>query len=319
MAWRVALQMDPPERLNPAGDSTLVLALEAQRRGHTIWWYPADSLCWRDGLLWTEQARRIRFFDDASRWFEQDSVETLRLNEVDVVLMRQDPPFDMGYLTATYLLERIHPHTFVTNHPFHVRNAPEKLFPLLFTDAMPPTLITHDAVAIRRFLSEQGDIVVKPLYGYGGHAVFHLNGQSGNVEAILETLLAQPEALVAQRFLPEVTEGDRRVVMIDGQVAGLLGRLPAVGEIRANLRVGGMAAEATLTPRQQEICARLGPALRERGILLAGVDFIGDWLTEINITSPTGLRALKQLYGTTPEADFWDAVARQRPPDDFSS
>jgi glutathione synthase len=312
MTWRVALQMDPPERLNPAGDSTILLALEAQRRGHALWWYPAGSLCWREGVLWTQHARRIRFFDDTSRWFEQDAPETLGLNEMDVVLMRQDPPFDMGYLTATYLLERIHPRTWVANDPFHVRNAPEKLLPLLFADAMPPTLISHDAAAIRTFLAEQGDIVVKPLYGYGGHAVFRLNGQSGNVEAILETLLAQPEPLVAQRFLPEVTEGDRRVVMIDGQVAGLLGRLPAAGEIRANLRVGGTAAQAALTPRQQDICARLGPALQARGILLAGVDFIGDWLTEINITSPTGLRALKQLYGTAPEADFWDAVARRR-------
>jgi glutathione synthase len=303
--------MDPPERLNPQGDSTLVLALEAQRRGHALWWYPADSLCWREGRLWTPRARPIRFAE-GEHWYEQNAPESLCLNEVDVVLMRQDPPFDMGYLTATYLLERIHPQTLVVNDPFHVRNAPEKLFPLMFADAMPPTLIAQEVGAIRDFLAEQGDIVVKPLYGYGGHAVFRLHATSDNVEAILETLLARPEPLVAQRFLPEVAEGDRRVVMIDGQVTGLLGRIPAAGEIRANLRVGGSAAAAALTPRQQAICTRLGPELQARGLLFAGVDFIGDWLTEINLTSPTGLRALKQLYGTTPEADFWQAVERKR-------
>jgi glutathione synthase len=312
MALRVALQMDPPERLNPKGDSTVVLALEAQQRGHALWWYPADSLCWRDDRLWTPKARPIQFFEGRDVWYEQQPHETLCLNEVDVVLMRQDPPFDMGYLTATYLLERIHPHTLVANDPFHVRNAPEKLFPLMFADCMPPTLITHEASVIRDFLAEQGDIVVKPVYGFGGHAVFRLNAQSGNIEAILETLLALSEPLVAQRFLPEVRDGDRRVVLIDGKVAGLLGRIPAEGEIRANLRVGGAAAKVTLTPRQQEICDRLTPELQARGLLFAGVDFIGDWLTEINITSPTGLRALKELYGTTPEAVFWDAIERKR-------
>ena len=312
MALRVALQMDPPESFNPRGDSTIVLALEAQRRGHQLWWYRAGSLCWREGRLWSPSARPIRFFDDVTHWFEQDAPAPLTLNEMDVVLMRQDPPFDMAYLTATYLLERIHPQTLVVNDPYHVRNAPEKLIPLLFADCMPPTLITQDADAIRDFLIEQGDIVVKPLYGYGGHAVFRLSGQTGNTEAILETLLSRPEPLVAQRFLPEVTEGDRRVILIDGQVAGLLGRLPAEGEIRANLRVGGTAARAQLTPRQKAICERIGPELKSRGLLLAGVDFIGDWLTEINLTSPTGLRAIKQLDGTTPEVDFWDAVERAR-------
>lgn len=312
MSLRVAIQMDPPESFNPRGDTTLLLGLEAQRRGHALWWYRADSLCWQGGRLWTPSARAIRFYDDVSHWYEQDAPAPLTLNEVDIVLMRQDPPFDMGYLTATYLLERIHPQVLVVNDPFHVRNAPEKLFPLQFADCMPPTLITQEAGAVRDFLREQGDIVVKPLYGFGGHAVFRLNAQAGNVEAILELLLSRPEPMVAQRFLPEVKDQDRRVVLIDGHVAGLLGRLPAEGEIRANLRVGGTAAQARLTPRQRDICDRLGPELRARGLLLAGVDFIGDWLTEINLTSPTGLRAIKALDGTSPEADFWNAVEARR-------
>ncbi|MBY0355361.1 MAG: glutathione synthase [Rickettsiales bacterium] len=311
MTLRIAIQMDPPERLNAQGDSTILLAEEAQRRGYQLWWYPAASLCLRASQVWTAQARSLQVLPQAALWYVQGEPQHLSLNDVDVVLMRQDPPFDMAYLSATYLLERLDTHTLVANHPFHVRNAPEKLFPFLFEDCMPPTLIAQNAAAIREFLQEQGDIVVKPLYGFGGHGVFRLHSHSDNVEATLEMLLSHPEPLVAQRFLPEVSDGDRRVVMMDGDVVGLLGRLPAAGEIRANLRVGGSAAKAKLTSRQQLICDRLAPELRARGLIFAGVDFIGDWLTEVNVTSPTGLRAIKALDGSAPEAAFWDAIERR--------
>jgi glutathione synthase len=308
MSLTVAIQMDPPARLNPAGDSTIVLALEAIRRGYQLYWYPANSLSLRNERLWSGAVRRISFHEQAESFFTQGEPETLVLNEVDAVLMRQDPPFDMSYLSATYLLERLQGATLVANDPFHVRNAPEKIFPLAFAEFMPPTLITRSETDIRDFLREYGDIVVKPVYGYGGHAVFRLQEGGDNVAAILESLLAGPEPLVAQQFRPEVSDKDCRVVMINGKYEGAVGRLPATGEVRANFRVGGSAAKVELTAKQREMCEAIGPELKARGIYFAGLDFIGDWLTEINITSPTGLRPIKQLYSTHPEHAFWDAI-----------
>lgn len=309
---KVAIQMDPPETLNAAGDSTIVLMEEAQARGHHLHYYHPSRLFWAEGKLLTP-AQPITLHPGNGDWFALGETVLLDLAEQDVVLMRQDPPYDMAYLSATYLLSRIHPHTLVVNDPTSVRNLPEKLFPLDFAEYMPPTLISSEREPIEDFLRRHGDIILKPLYGHGGHAVFRLRHDSENLQALLEFFFRRGERpVIAQQFLPEVAEHDLRVILINGKVEGAIGRLPAEGEIRANLRVGGVAVAATLNPRQQEICNKIGTVLLEKGILFAGLDLIGDWLTEINITSPTGLRAVKNLCGASPEVAFWDAVERRR-------
>ncbi len=308
MSLRVAIQMDPPARLNPAGDSTIILAQEAAARGHTLYYYEPHWLTCTAGNI-TTIAYPLSCTGDPVDWFHLGDAETLNLADMHVVLMRQDPPYDMRYLSATYLLEQVSDHVLVVNNPTVVRNLPEKIFPLHFAEYMPETLIASSKEPVYAFLKEHGDIVIKPLYGFGGHDVFRLREGADNIDAILETLFtANHEPFMAQRFLPEVDSGDRRIILIDGKVEGVSGRIPAAGEIRANFRVGGSAAKAELTPRQQEICDKVGAYCREHGLLFVGLDVIGDYLTEINITSPTGLRAVKDLYGVTPEKRFWDAV-----------
>ncbi len=307
MSLTVALQMDPPGGINPASDTTMLLALEAQKRGHTLHYYAADTLHVKDGDIRTSMAC-ITFRDQLTDWHTLKSHASVSLKDIDVVLMRQDPPFHMGYITATYLLERAMPETFVTNHPGAVRNNPEKLFPLEFPEFTPPTLIGQDIDAVKEFLKTHKKIVLKPLYGFGGHSVFVLEEGGANIAALLETLSLQKEPLVAQAFLPAISDGDRRVIFIDGKVVACFARLTAEDDIRANMRVGGKPAKAELTTRQSACSEALGPVLKERGLLLAGVDFIGDHLIEINITCPTGLRAANKLYGTTLEKAFWDAV-----------
>ena len=308
MSLSVAIQMDPIESIDINGDSTFVMGLEAQTRGHTIWHYLPNALSLKDGRV-TAKARRLELRRERGRHFTLGDFETIELSKMDVVLMRQDPPFDMAYITATHILEHIHPKTLVVNDPAQVRNAPEKLFVTHFEGVMPPTLITSDPAAIFNFREEHEDIIIKPLFGNGGAGVFHLKPGDENLSSLLE-LFSQfyREPVIAQRYLPEVRDGDKRIILIDGEPAGAIDRVPAAGEARANMHVGGKAIKATLTDRDLEICKIIGPALRERGLLFVGIDVIGDYLTEINVTSPTGLQEINAFDGAKLEAQIWDAI-----------
>lgn len=307
----VAIQADPLESLNPLSDSTLLLGIEAQRRGYKLFCYTPDKLSYENGAVMARGAF-VEFFDDAKQYFSYRETAVVDLCEVDAVLMRQDPPFDLSYITATHILEALAPDTLVVNNPEQVRNCPEKWFVNQFPEFVPPTLISADKEAIADFRKRHGEIIIKPLYGHGGNAVFHLREQDSNFHTLLEWLLKlSKEPLVTQKFLPEVREGDLRVVLIDGEIAGQIGRIPAAGEIRSNLRVGGSAAEVVLTERQYAICEVLKPELKARGLIFAGIDLIGDYLTEINVTSPTGLRAINRIYNVALERLFWDAVEKR--------
>ncbi len=314
MTLDIAIQMDPPERLNPATDSTLILGLEAQRRGHRLYYYTAPELYLMQGRVYAPlTGMTFSPPGGADGWYRFGEPEIRDLGEMDVVLMRQDPPFNMAYLTATWLLERIHPETLVVNDPLHVRNAPEKLFPLIFAAYMPETLIASHVGPVRDFLAETGDVVIKPLYGHGGYGVFRLRPGDENVPPLLEHLFSEGDVpYVVQLYLPEVRERDCRVILVDGKMEAAFGRIPAEGDTRANTRAGGRAVRAELNARQMEICEAVGTACRERGILFAGLDLIGDYLTEINITSPTGMRFAMDLYGAKPDVAFWDAVEKRR-------
>jgi glutathione synthase len=311
MTLQVAIQMDPMESINIDGDSTFVLALEAQKRGHTLYHYLPRKLSFRDGRV-TARGHSLKVRREKGRHFEMGPEQELDLRTMNVVLMRQDPPFDMAYITATHILEHIHPKTLVVNDPVHVRNAPEKLFVTHFEGLMPTTLITSDVEEIKAFRREYKDIIVKPLYGNGGAGVFHIRPDDENFGALLEMFTTTwREPVIVQRYVPEVRKGDKRIVLIDGKAAGAINRVPASGEARSNMHVGGRPEKTTLTKREQDICERIGPALRERGILFAGIDVIGDYLTEINVTSPTGLQEINRFDGTALEADIWDAIERR--------
>jgi len=308
MSLRVAIQMDPVASLNPHRDSTLLIGLEAQKRGYELFYYTPDKLTWNEGRI-TAQAQPIKLYPNPAHYYDLGEAFSLDLRTVDVVLLRQDPPFNMQYITTTYLLEELHPKTFVVNNPASVRNHTEKLFPTMFSRFMPPTLVSADAKEIEDFRARHKDIILKPLYGYGGRAVLRFKEDDDNFQAALEMhFSASHEPLMAQVFLPEVKTGDRRIILIDGKIGGVMGRIPAEHEIRANFRVGGSPAKAELTPKQRDICEAVGPVLKEKGLLLAGLDVIGDWLTEINLTSPTGLVQMNALYGLKLEAQLWDAI-----------
>jgi len=312
MALKVAFQMDHVSGLNIAGDTTFALMIEAQRRGHVLLHYTPERLSMRSGQV-TAVAEPVKVADEPGRHYALGPAEPVDLGACDVVMMRQDPPFDLAYITTTFLLERIHPETLVVNDPANVRNAPEKLLVTEFADLMPETLITRDPVAIRDFRREFGDIIVKPLFGAGGAAVFRLREGDENLAALLE-LFAQTfrEPYVVQRYLPEVRRGDKRIVLVDGEAAGIINRVPAIGEARSNMHVGGRPEPAELTDRDREICARIGPELKRRGFLLVGIDVIGDYLTEINVTSPTGVREIARFGGADIAATVWDAVEARR-------
>jgi glutathione synthase len=297
----IAIQMDPLATMKYATDSTLRLGLEAQRRGHRIWVYTPEKLALRDGRI-TAAAQHVSFFDAPDRMFDIHESARLDLSEMDVILLRQDPPFDMAYLSTTYVLERLQPEVFVFNDPASVRNHPEKLFPTVFAQFMPPTLVTADGDEIAAFRREFKDIVIKPLYGYAGHDVVRVK-----LDDAL-TLDAMREPVMVQPFLPEVKTGDRRIILIDGEIGGIMARIPAEDDFRANFRVGGHPEKAVMTPRQREICEALKPEMKRLGIVFAGIDCIGDYLTEINITSPTGIAAMNRLYGLKLESQIWDAV-----------
>src|SRR5688500_11467745 len=310
MPLRVAVQMDPLEAINIAGDSTFALMLGAQARGHKLYHYLADALTFAEGRLYAG-AREVTVQAVPGDHFRLGEFAILDLGaDVDVVLMRQDPPFDLGYITATHLLERIQDETLVVNDPAAVRNAPEKVWVLDFARFMPPTVITRSLGVARKFLAEHGDIVVKPLHGFGGGSVFRIGRDGANLSSLIELFnTAYREPHMVQAFLPEIAEGDKRIVLVDGEVAGAINRLPGAGEIRSNLAVGGKAAKTELTERELEICAALGPELKARGLIFVGIDVIGGkWLTEINVTSPTGIVAIDKFNGTDTAGRIWDAI-----------
>ncbi len=311
MSLYVALQMDPVEAVSIDGDSTFRIGLEAEARGHRLFQYTADQLSYSEGrvvargrpiTLRRETGNHVSFGD----WAEVD------LSEFDVVWLRQDPPFDMAYITNTHLLDRVHPETFVVNDPFWVRNSPEKLLVLDFPDLTPPTLITRSPALIRAFREKHGDIIVKPLYGNGGAGIFHLRPEDSNLSSLIETFSSiSREPVIAQKYLPAVVKGDKRIILIDGEPVGAINRVPAKGEARSNMHVGGRPEKIGLTTREREICARIGPVLREKGLLFTGIDVIDGWLTEINVTSPTGIQELERFDGVNAAALIWDAVERK--------
>ena len=313
MPLRVAVQMDPLETINIIGDSTFALMLAAQARGHSLYHYLADALTYKDGRLYAN-AHEVTVKAEAGDHFRLGDARTLDLgSDVDVVLMRQDPPFDLGYITATHLLERIQGETLVVNDPAAVRNAPEKVWVLDFARFMPPTMITRSLGAAREFLAEHGEIVIKPLHGNAGRAVFKIGRDGGNLPALIEMFnAAYREPHMLQAFLPEVADGDKRIILIHGDVAGAINRKPGSGEIRSNLAAGGTAEAAELTDTEREICDALGPELKRRGLLFVGIDVIGGkWLTEINITSPTGIVAVDRFNGTDTAGAIWDAIEKK--------
>ena len=308
MALTVAIQMDPIETIDINADSTFVLALEAQARGHKLYHYLPQALSFQGGAV-VARAHPMEVRRMLGNHATLGDEEVIDLADVDVVLMRQDPPFDMAYITATHILEHVHPKTLVVNDPVSVRNAPEKLFVTHFPDLMPPTLITSDKRQIEAFRETHRDIIVKPLYGNGGAGVFHITPGDENLNSLLEmfTQLFR-EPVIVQAYLPDVRKGDKRIILVDGEPAGAVNRIPAEGEARSNLHVGGMAARTELTAREKDICAAIGPTLREQGLVFVGIDVIGDYLTEINVTSPTGLQEIARLDGTRIEPMIWDAI-----------
>lgn len=315
---RVAVQMDPIESINPNADSTFALMLEAQSRGHALWHYEVRHLSLHEGRLspggarserLTATARPVTVHRGEGAHHRFGPAERLDLGTMDTVLMRQDPPFDMGYITATHMLEHIHPRTLVVNDPRWVRDSPEKLLVTHFPELMPPTLITWDADAIRAFRAEHRDIIVKPLFGNGGAGVFRIREDDENLGSLLEMHFARSrEPLMIQRYEPAVRQGDKRVILIDGVAMGAINRVPAQGEARSNMHVGGRAEKSVLTPRDQEICTRIGPFLRDHGLLFVGIDVIGDYLTEINVTSPTGIQEVDRFDGTNLAGAIWDRI-----------
>ena len=311
MPLTVAIQMDPIERIDISSDSTFAMAVEAQKRGARLLYYGPRELTLR-GMKTVARVRPLEVREKKGDHFTLGQSSVYDLSDADVVLMRQDPPFDMAYITATHVLERIHPKTLVVNDPFHVRNAPEKLFVTTFKDLMPPTLITSDREEIRAFRTEHSDIVVKPLYGNGGAGVFRVKPDDENLNAMIEMFTQfYREPIMVQRYVPEVRKGDKRIILVDGEAIGGFNRVPAAGEARSNLHVGGRAEPAQLTARDRAICAAIGPELKARGLIFAGIDVIGDYLTEINVTSPTGIQELRRLGGPDSAAILWDAIERR--------
>ncbi|MEQ9169829.1 MAG: glutathione synthase [Rhodospirillales bacterium] len=308
MALTVAIQMDHVSSIDISGDSTFVLALEAQRRGHKLLHYLPGDLSYHHGRV-TAWAEPMDVRREAGNHFTLGETSRVDLADVDVVLMRQDPPFDMAYITATHLLEMVHPKTLVVNNPAEVRNAPEKLFVTRFAQFMPPTLIATNRRDILAFREEHKDIIVKPLYGNGGAGVFHISPGDENLNSLLEMFTEMfREPVIVQAYLKDVRQGDKRIILIDGKVAGAVNRVPAAGESRSNMHVGGKPVKSELTAREREICAALAPELKARGLIFVGIDVIGGYLTEINVTSPTGLQEINRFDGVSLESDIWDAI-----------
>jgi len=312
MSLAVAIQMDPIEAIDIAADSSFAIALEAQARGHALYYYRPFELTWRDRRI-LARARRLTLKREAGDHFALGPDEMVDLSLMDVVLLRQDPPFDMAYLTTTYLLEQIHPGTLVVNDPAHVRNAPEKLFVTHFEGLMPPTVISSNPADIRAFRDRHQDIILKPLYGNGGAGVFHLKPGDENLNALLEMFTQfYREPVIAQAYLPAVREGDKRIILVEGEAVGAINRVPAKGESRSNMHVGGTPLKSELSARDKEICHAIGPVLRDMGLIFVGIDVIGDYLTEINVTSPTGIQEINRFDDAKLETLIWDAIEARR-------
>ena len=311
MSLAVAIQMDPIETVDINADSTFALAVEGQARGHLLYHYLPRHLTLKGGRVMAK-GRRLTVRREAGRHADLGAPEHLDLAGFDVVLMRQDPPFDMAYITATHVLEHVHPQTLVVNDPVHVRNAPEKLFVTHFPDLMPPSVITADLAELRAFRDEHRDIIIKPLFGNGGAGVFHLKPEDENLAALHELFsLHSREPLIAQAYVPEVRQGDKRIILVDGVAVGAINRVPQAGEARSNMHVGGRAEKSDLTKRDREICEAIGPTLAERGLLFVGIDVIGHYLTEINVTSPTGIQEASRFDGTNLAGAVWDAIEKR--------
>jgi glutathione synthase len=312
MSLKVAIQMDPIGPINIDGDSTFRIMEEAQARGHSLFYYTPDKLAYQEGRVtakgWPVTVQRVH--GDHFRLGDEVEVD---LSDFDVVWLRQDPPFDMGYITTTHILDMIHPDTLVVNDPFWVRNYPEKLLVLNFPDLTPPTMIARDLETLKEFRARHGDVILKPLYGNGGAGVFKLSQGDSNLASLHEMFAGiNREPLIMQKFLPDVSKGDKRVILVDGEPVGAINRVPAAGETRSNMHVGGRPEKVDLTDRDLEICAAIGPLLREKGQVFVGIDVIGDWLTEINVTSPTGLQELERFEGTNVTAKIWEAIEGRR-------
>jgi glutathione synthase len=312
MGLRVAVQMDPIQTIDINADTTFRIMEEAQARGHTLFYYTPDRLAFEEGRItargWPVEVRR-----EKGNHFTLGPEAVTDLSEWDVVWLRQDPPFDMSYITTTHVLERIHPGTLVVNDPFWVRNFPEKLLVLGFGDLTPPTTVARDLATLKAFKERHGDIILKPLYGNGGAGVFRLDGNDRNFNSLYELFVGiNREPLIAQKFLPDVSAGDKRVILVDGEAVGAINRVPQKGETRSNMHVGGRAEKVALTERDREICARIGPLLREKGQILVGIDVIGGWLTEINVTSPTGIQELERFDAINVAASIWEAIEAKR-------
>lgn len=312
MSLRIAVQMDPLEAVNPAGDSSFMMIEEAQARGHQVFVYGVGDLYYDSGFVgaW---ARPAKVFPGRTPHAEMGAAQRIDLRkDVDVVLMRQDPPFHMGYITAAHLLELVTEETLVVNDPAGVRSSPEKILTLMYPDLQPPTLITRDIARVHAFRAMHGDIVLKPLHGHGGAGVLKIGREDGNLEAVVDLFNKMvPEPFIAQAFLPAVSEGDKRILIVDGKPVGAINRKPPSGAIRSNLVVGGTAEATDLSAREKEICVRIGPELQKRGLLFVGIDVIGGMMTEINVTSPTGARALKRLSGVDAVAAMWDVIEKK--------
>ena len=312
MALNIAVQMDPIEKIKIGGDSTFALLLEAQRRGHKLSYFTPDKLSMLDGKI-VAGAQQLTVRDKDGDYFTLGAPQRMELSTFDAVLLRQDPPFDLAYITTTHLLERIHPKTLVINDPVAVRNAPEKMFVTEFRDLMPPTLLSHDLDEIKAFRKVQGDIVMKPLYGKGGESVFLIRRDDLNFGSFYDLFSTTfREQWVIQKFLPEVKQGDKRIILVDGEFAGAVNRVPAADDLRSNMVRGGVPKATDLTKREQDICTRLAPSLKERGLMFVGIDVIDGFLTEINVTSPTGIRAIKNVGGPDVAAMIWDKIEEKR-------
>jgi glutathione synthase len=313
MALKIAVQSDPIELFDISGDSTFAMMLAAQGRGHSLFIYHVKSLAFDSGTL-SAEGHDVKVSDVKGAHFELGARRRIDLSTQDAILMRQDPPFDMGYITATHLLDMIHPKVLVVNDPTEVRNAPEKLFILKFPDLMPPTLITRDVKELEKFRAFHGDVILKPLYGNGGAGVYRTHGKDQNFTSILEMFasLYGTEPFIAQQYLPDVRKGDKRIILVDGKVAGAINRIPSETDNRSNMHVGGVAAPTTLTKREHEICEAIGPELKRRGLIFTGIDVIGDYMTEINVTSPTGIRQVKRFGGADIAELIMDAIEAKR-------